>query len=102
MVFMSESQGFFKETKHNLALARTNRLLGQRDMSTGKFAFEKQAARTILEGSMTAAKPKVAEYAAACKAAEVTPHISSNLLCLQTRATGGAGLVPLHGTGLLR
>ncbi|CAE7847487.1 unnamed protein product [Symbiodinium microadriaticum] len=42
VVFMSESQGFFKETKHNLALARTNRLLGQRDMSTGKFAFEKQ------------------------------------------------------------
>jgi len=42
VVFMSESQGFFKETKHNLALARTNRLQSQRDMGAGKFAFEKQ------------------------------------------------------------
>ena len=42
MVFMSESQGFFKETTRNLALARTNRLPGQRDMGSGEYAFEKQ------------------------------------------------------------
>ncbi|CAE6972498.1 unnamed protein product [Symbiodinium natans] len=42
VVFMSESQGFFTESRPNLELARTNRLDSQRDMGSGKYAFEKQ------------------------------------------------------------
>ena len=43
VVFMSESQGFFRDTDQNLKLARMNRLQAQREMGTGRFAFEKQA-----------------------------------------------------------
>ncbi|CAE7625919.1 EMB2654 [Symbiodinium pilosum] len=42
VVFMSESQGFFRDTDQNLKLARMNRLQAQREMGTGRFAFEKQ------------------------------------------------------------
>mmetsp|Transcript_41938 Transcript_41938/g.97676 ORF Transcript_41938/g.97676 Transcript_41938/m.97676 type:complete len:597 (-) Transcript_41938:19-1809(-) len=42
VVFMSETQGFFTESKWGLERARTNRLEGQRDMGHGEYAFEKQ------------------------------------------------------------
>lgn len=42
VVFMSESQGYFGETREEMQKARKNRLPLERDMGHGKFAFEKQ------------------------------------------------------------
>jgi len=42
LVFMSESQGYFGESREEMQQARTNRLPLERDMGHGKFAFEKQ------------------------------------------------------------
>jgi len=42
LVFMSESQGYFGNSREEMQQARKNRLPLERDMGHGKFAFEKQ------------------------------------------------------------
>merc|ERR1719157_484195 len=59
LVFMSESQGYFGESREEMQQARHNRLPLQRDMGHGNAAFEKQVRAWYRSVALTSYAPEV-------------------------------------------